>query len=127
MALRWALWWDGRRVHANRVTLLVPYIAWVIAESVHASAVLLPVAGGIAVFQWRGGASQELQARAVWELLIFILNGVIFVLIGLQLEPSGMPSLPEHYGPVILPDSQVSATAIFVRFLWCRWRPSHAA
>ena len=58
------------------------------AESVHASAVLACVAGGVYLRQYFSGAvapATRIQARAVWELLIFILNGVIFILIGLQL------------------------------------------
>lgn len=118
---RWALCVTEDGYTQIGATLLVPYIAWVIAESVHASAVLACVAGGITLRQYFSGAvapATRLEARAVWELLIFILNGVIFILIGLQLGAlrDAMPA--GQYGPVLLAGLMVSATAILVRFLW---------
>ncbi len=103
------------------VTLLAPYIAWVIAESVHASAVLACVAGGITLRQYFSGAvapATRLQARAVWELLVFILNGVIFILIGLQLGALRDQVPADQYGPVLFAGMMVSAAAILVRFFW---------
>ena len=60
MLTRWALCaTDDGLIHIG-ITLLAPYIAWVLGESVHASAVLACVAGGLlspTVFQRRGGPS----------------------------------------------------------------------
>lgn len=112
---RWALCVTEDGYTQIGVTLLVPYIAWVIAESVHASAVLACVAGGITLRQYFSGA---VQARAVWELLIFVLNGVIFILIGLQLGALRDAVPAGQYGPVVFAGLMVSATAIVVRFLW---------
>lgn len=102
-------------------TLLGPYIAWVLAESVHASAVLACVAGGLQLRRYFSSAvapATRLQARAVWELLIFILNGVIFIVIGLQLGAlhDAMPA--GQFGPILVAGAWVSATAIVVRLLW---------
>ncbi|HNG54903.1 MAG TPA: Na+/H+ antiporter [Nitrospira sp.] len=118
---RWALCVTEDGYTQIGVTLLVPYIAWVIAESVHASAVLACVAGGITLRQYFSGAvapATRLQARAVWELLIFVLNGVIFILIGLQLGALRDAVPAGQYGPVVFAGLMVSATAIVVRFLW---------
>lgn len=118
---RWALCVTEDGYTQIGVTLLVPYIAWVIAESVHASAVLACVAGGITIRQYFSGAvapATRLQARAVWELVIFILNGVIFILIGLQLGALRDAVPAGQYGSVLFAGLMVSATAIFVRFLW---------
>ena len=118
---RWALCATEDGYTQIGVTLLVPYIAWVIAESVHASAVLACVAGGITLRQYFSGAvapATRLQARAVWELLIFILNGVIFILIGLQLGALRDAVPAGQYGPVLFAGLMVSATAILVRFFW---------
>ena len=118
---RWALCATEDGYTQIGVTLLVPYIAWVIAESVHASAVLACVAGGITIRQYFSGAvapATRLQARAVWELVIFILNGVIFILIGLQLGALRDAVPAGQYGSVLLAGLMVSATAIVVRFLW---------
>ncbi len=73
----------------NAIALIVPYVIYVAAEAVHASGVLATVAAGIymgrqsdRVFEPEG----RLVASAVWDLLIFIFNGMVFLLIGLQLR-----------------------------------------
>ena len=118
---RWALCATDDGFTQIGVTLLAPYIAWVCGESVHASAVLACVAGGLYLRQSFSGAvspATRLQARAVWDLLIFILNGVIFILIGLQLGALRDSVAPGQFGPVLIAGAWVSATAILVRFLW---------
>ena len=80
------------------ITLLAPYVAWIIAERAHTSAVLACVAGGLYVRQGFSAVvapATRLEARAVWDLLVFILNGVIFILIGLQLGAIREAGLPE--------------------------------
>jgi monovalent cation/hydrogen antiporter len=60
----------------------------------------------------------RLQARAVWDLLVFILNGVIFILIGLELGQIREAGLLENLGAVVWRGALISATAIGVRFVW---------
>jgi len=71
------------------VSLLLPFGAYLAAEHVHASGVLAAAAAGIAM-TFAGsavavGASTRIRQRAVWDMLQFTLNGVIFVLLGEQL------------------------------------------
>ena len=118
---RWALCATEDGFAQIGITLLAPYSAWVVAESVHASAVLACVAGGLYLRQYFSGAvapATRLQARAVWDLLIFLLNGVIFILIGLQLGAlrDSMPA--GQFRPVLIAGLVISAAAIVVRFLW---------
>ena len=118
---RWALCVTEDGFTQIGITLLAPYIAWVIGESVHASAVLACVAGGLSVRQHFSGAvapATRLQARAVWELLVFILNGVIFILIGLQLGELRETVPLEQFRSILVAGAWVSATAIVVRLLW---------
>ncbi|MGP7794439.1 Na+/H+ antiporter [Sphingomonas sp. CLY1604] len=71
------------------VSLLIPFGAYLAAEHVHASGVLAAAAAGITMtFAGSGvdtGASTRIRRRAVWDMLQFTLNGVIFVLLGEQL------------------------------------------
>lgn len=71
------------------VSLLLPFGAYLLAEHVHASGVLAAAAAGIAMTFAGGGAtvgaSTRIRQRAVWDMLQFTLNGVIFVLLGEQL------------------------------------------
>jgi len=71
------------------VSLLLPFGAYLAAEHFHASGVLAAAAAGITMtFAGSGaavGASTRIRQRAVWDMLQFTLNGVIFVLLGEQL------------------------------------------
>jgi CPA1 family monovalent cation:H+ antiporter len=118
---RWALKLMKDSFSEIAVTLLSPYIAWVLAEQAHASGVLACVAGGLYLRQHFSEAvapTTRIQARAVWDFLVFMLNGLIFILIGLQLGvlreaiPSGM------FIPLMLSGALVSVTAIVVRLIW---------
>ena len=118
---RWALKLMNDSFSEIAVTLLSPYIAWVLAEQAHASGVLACVAGGLYLRQHFSEAvapTTRIQARAVWDFLVFVLNGFIFILIGLQLGalreaiPSGM------FMPLMLSGALVSVTAIVVRLIW---------
>ena len=118
---RWALCATEDGFTQIGITLLSPYIAWVFAESMHASAVLACVAGGVYLRQYFSGAvapATRLQTRAVWELLIFVLNGVIFILIGLQLGALRDAVPAGQFVPILIAGAWVSATAIVVRFIW---------
>lgn len=103
------------------LTLITPYIAYLGAEEIHTSGVLAVVTSGL-YLSWNSGEffthQIRLQANSVWDTLIFLLNGVIFVLIGLQLpmilERIGNYSFWEllGYGAI------VSAATILFRIVW---------
>jgi Na+/H+ antiporter len=103
------------------ITLLAPYAAWIAAERMHASAVLACVAGGLYVRRGFSAAvppTTRIQSRAVWELLVFVLNGVIFVLIGLQLRAIRDEGLIENPARLVVYGAVISAVAIAIRLLW---------
>jgi monovalent cation/hydrogen antiporter len=103
------------------ITLLAPYAAWILAERLHASAVLACVAGGVYLrqgFSTLVAPQTRIQARAVWELLVFVLNGVIFVLIGLQLRAIRDTGLAVSPASLVVHGAVISAVAIGVRLLW---------
>src|SRR4029079_1181566 len=71
------------------VSLSIPYIAYVTAEGAHASGVLAVVAAGIVRGRYSPAivsAEMRILARSVWNILVFMLNSLIFILIGLQLS-----------------------------------------
>ncbi|ALA58455.1 Na+/H+ antiporter [Nitrospira moscoviensis] len=103
------------------ITLLAPYIAWVAGELVHASAVLACVAGGLHLrrhFSSAVSPATRIQARAVWDVVVFLLNGVIFILIGLQLGSLRQQIPAGQFQPLLAAGALISATAIGVRLLW---------
>lgn len=103
------------------LTLLAPYGAWILAERMHVSAVLTCVAGGLYVRQSFSAAvppATRIQARAVWDLLVFVLNGVVFVMIGLQLRAIHDAGLIESPAQLLVFGAVISLVAILIRLLW---------
>jgi len=103
------------------LTLAGPYVAWSAAEAVHVSAVLACVAGGVYLQQGLStavGPTSRLQSRTVWDLVVFIVNSLIFLLLGaqfrmlLQLEPR------EGLGAVLRDGVIITAVAIAARLIW---------
>jgi len=69
-------------------TLIAPYTMYILAEEVHSSGVLSVVSGGLFLSYHRHRflpASSRLRAEHVWQSLVFLLNGLVFLLIGLDL------------------------------------------
>ncbi len=121
VATRHALRLTDESFSAIAATLLAPYVAWVVAEGFHASAVLACVTGGLYVRQHFSAIVApvtRIQARAVWDLLIFVLNGVVFILIGLQLAALRQSIPAPGLATLFWQGAVVSATAIVVRLVW---------
>src|SRR5215471_14188936 len=103
------------------LSLLTPYAAYFSGEAVHVSGILAVVIAGI-YYGWRAprilSGSMRLQALPVWEMVTFILNGVLFMLVGLQL-PLVMQSLPPgsatHAAKLAI---LVVLVMVLVRFAW---------
>ncbi|MFC7221111.1 Na+/H+ antiporter [Streptomyces polyrhachis] len=71
----------------NTMSLLIPFVAYALAEEVHASGVLAVVAVGLYLGHraWQVDFATRLQEAAVWRMVGFVLESVVFALIGLQL------------------------------------------
>jgi CPA1 family monovalent cation:H+ antiporter len=103
------------------LSLLVPYVAYVSAEALHVSGVLAAVSTGL-YLGWKEPqlltAQTRLQAIAVWRTLIFLLNGIIFLLIGLQL-PVIWASLSGYRTSTLLGwGAAILLVVVLVRPLW---------
>ena len=103
------------------ISLLSGYAGYLPAEAVHASGVLAAVTVGI-VLGWRAPevstASMRLQGYAVWEILVFLLNALLFVLIGLQL-PLILDGLSgEPAGELLWRCVAISLVVIATRLAW---------
>jgi len=71
------------------LSLLIPFAAYFLAEHVGASGILAAVAAGVtmsyAELSGRVSAFARMQRQAVWDMVQFVLNGIMFVLLGEQL------------------------------------------
>jgi monovalent cation/hydrogen antiporter len=103
----------------NTATLLTPFVAYLAAESVHASGVLAVVTCGLFMSQVAPraiSAQTRQQSQAFWTLATFLLNGALFVLIGLQVPSAvrGLSSL--SISQAVGLSAAVYVTMIAVRF-----------
>ena len=103
------------------LSILVPYATYLAAQSVHASGVLAVVSCGLFLSRRSDSLfspAVRLGAWAFWESFTFILNGLVFVLIGLQFPAvrasihSYRPSTLFVYGTIF------SALLILLRLAW---------
>ena len=102
-------------------TLAVPYVAYVLAESLHLSGVLAVVAAGLVRGRYSPrivSAETRIIARSVWNLLVFLLNCLVFMLIGLQLSQVTARLSGTPVAELILAAMLISTVAILVRFAW---------
>lgn len=70
------------------LTLIEPYFMYWIAEQLHSSGVLAVVAGGLYMSSKRLvflNSASRIKGYSVWESFVFILNGIVFLIIGLEL------------------------------------------
>ena len=103
------------------ISIMVPYAAYLAAEFIHASGVLAVVACGL--YLGRGSAhffspAVRIQANAVWSVFTFILNGFVFMLIGLQLPVVREGIRNYSYASLLLYGVLFSLLLIVLRLLW---------
>lgn len=105
------------------VTLLLPTAAYITGERVHVSGVLAVVTAGIVVGRHQHGvlsAATRIRAQAFWGVLTFLLESLLFVLIGLALRDvvDRLFRLPGAARSVWLPVVAVVVATIVARFVW---------
>jgi CPA1 family monovalent cation:H+ antiporter len=102
------------------IALVTPYAAYVLAEDLHTSGVMGVVVAGVIL----GGtghrltnAQIRLQVHAVYDTVVFLLESVIFAVIGLEL-PSLIHGLTPSERGWAWGVLAVTATVIAIRMLW---------
>jgi CPA1 family monovalent cation:H+ antiporter len=103
------------------LSVLVPYAIYLAAQQLRLSGVVAVAVAGIYA-GWRSpetySATTRIQALAVWGVLVFALNGLVFVLIGLQL-PTVLDGLVDgSVGQYLAIAAVVSLAIIVIRFVW---------
>ncbi len=124
LALAVALAALRRRLHdpllENALSLLTPFAAFLPAEEAGASGVLAVVVAGLylgrrAPVLLTSGA--RLQGQALWGMVTFLLEGLVFALIGLQL-PQVLEALGDDSGLALRTAAAVTATVVLVRLVY---------
>jgi len=104
------------------LSLMTPYAAYLLAEWMGVSGVLSVVAAGL-YSGWRDpvrmDAETRQEANGVWSLLLFWLNGVAFVLLGLQFPALFSAVSRQFTAPHLLGlTAAVAGTAVLARIVW---------
>jgi len=103
------------------LTLVVPYVAYLTAEAIHASGVLAVVACGLYLSRKSSqffSPNVRMQAWAVWDALTFVLNGLVFVRIGLQM-PFVLAGIHDYsFVQLVKYGALFSAIVIVLRLMW---------
>ena len=93
LVLGWIVAWVRTKLEDTpveiTVSLLTPYAAYLPAELLGVSGVLAAVTAGLFIGRRSSrimGSEARLAGRAVWESLVFLLNGVVFLAIGFQIS-----------------------------------------
>jgi Na+/H+ antiporter len=105
----------------NALSLLTPFAAYLPAEQLGASGVLSVVVAGLYLGRRAPSllsSTTRLQGQALWAMVTFLLEGFVFLMIGLQL-PTVVDQLSgRSMGQLAGAAAAVSATVIVVRFAW---------
>jgi CPA1 family monovalent cation:H+ antiporter len=105
--------------------VLTPFLAFLLAEEIHASGVLAVVVAGLALSQIGPRvitARTRLQTYGFWQVTTFLLNGALFVLVGLQLN-SAVRDVGGALSHAVGMALAVAGTVIGTRLLWSYTTP----
>ena len=106
--------------------VMTPFVVFLAAEAFHVSGILAVVAAGLIMSHSNLNlhspevARQQVLSNGLWEVLVFLINGVLFVLLGMQLPQAISPTLQStlNLPELIIVICVMTALIIGVRFLW---------
>ncbi len=103
------------------ISILIPYVAYLAAQAVHASGVLAVVTCGLFLTGRSArlfSPSVRMRVMSVWQSLTYILNGVVFVLIGLQFPEIRASVRGYSVTTMLLYGAIFSVLLILIRLVW---------
>lgn len=106
---------------ACTISLMTPYITYILTDNLSMSGVLATVTAGI-YHGWHLPSTLKpiikLEMSAVWRMFVFLLNGAAFILIGLQL-PMIVDGLSNYNTThIVISAIILNLLVIMIRFLW---------
>jgi Na+/H+ antiporter len=129
VAIGLAVGWFGSRmlrftetpVIENTMLLILPFAAYLPADKLGASGVLAVVAAGLYFGRYGSvslTAGARLQQREIWDLIVFLLTGMSFLLVGLELRPILDGLVNRESGSLAIEALAVVGAVIVVRMAW---------
>jgi Na+/H+ antiporter len=120
LALRLRQWVRNPRVEIT-LSLMTPYLAYWVPEHFGGSGVLATVAAGLYV-SWNGplliSASTRLQGIFFWDLIVYLIEGLVFLITGLQARTLLEKAQWFSIGDLLIAVALTTAIAIAARFVW---------
>jgi CPA1 family monovalent cation:H+ antiporter len=112
---------ENNAVVETSLTLLTPFVSFLAAEQFHMSGELAVVSTGL-IIAWKSpevfSYKARMRTRVVWDTLMFLLHGFVFILIGLQL-PSIIDDLGRYpFSQILGYGLVISLVTIIVRIIW---------
>jgi Na+/H+ antiporter len=125
LVIGWPLAWLHRHLDDApieiTITLLTPFAAYLLAEAAHVSSVLAVLSAGLYLSRHSSrffSSTTRLEANAVWNVLVFVLNGLLFLLIGLQLRHL-LDTLGDRTLAAVIGEAALTSLAVIVlRLAW---------
>ncbi len=126
IAAGWGINWLRRHIPRssvveNTLSLLSPFIAFIPADKLHCSGVLAVVAMGLYLGRTSPrivNAETRLQATSMWEMISFLLEGLVFIFIGLQLPQVVHALDPAALTRLIAVSFAIAGAMIVTRIVW---------
>ncbi|GAA3845713.1 Na+/H+ antiporter [[Pseudomonas] carboxydohydrogena] len=120
LSLRLRQWAHDPRVEIT-LSLLTPYLAFWVPEHAGGSGVLATVVAGLYV-SWNGplliSAATRLQGIFFWDFATWLIEGVLFLIVGFQTRALVETSKYLHLGTVLSAIAITTAIVIAARFIW---------
>jgi len=121
--------WIGRQllrrvetpVIENTVLLILPFAAYLPSDKLDASGVLAVVAAGLYFGRYGSRsltAAARVQQRQIWDLIVFLLTGLSFLLVGLELRPVLETLTARDSNSLVAESLAVVGVVIVVRMVW---------
>jgi len=120
LSLHLRQWVNDPRVEIT-LSLMMPYVAYWVPEHLGGSGVLATVAAGLYV-SWNGPllipAGTRLQGIFFWDLIIYLIEGLIFLVTGLQARTLLERASGFSLGEVLFATAVTAVVVVAARFIW---------
>jgi len=120
LSLRMRRWARDPQVEIT-LSLITPYLAFWVPEHLGGSGVLSTVACGLYI-SWNGplliSAATRLQGIFFWDLVIYAIEGLLFLLTGFQMRQVIEKSKDFPINDILIAIALVSAIVVIARFAW---------
>lgn len=106
--------------------VFTPFLVFLVADKLHVSGILAVVAAGLVMARHKPLLTTSSQARlnlvsnGFWEIIVYLINGAIFVLLGMQLPQAMSPTINGGFDPFQLIAIILAITSLVMlsRFVW---------